>query len=144
MKVKSVPCTLKRSGLRATYVASFGPLSAGRYSASVRGVWVGTDRKAHVSTSPARLFAITAPSATRTWTVLEKDFAFVPSTLTVGVGDKVVFKNTDSVSHQVRIDGTNLALQAADASVVWTAPRTGTFPFSCVLHPSMTGQITVK
>lgn len=77
-------------------------------------------------------------------TVTEQGFAFNPSTLTVKVGDTVTFTNQDSASHNVKIDGQELGAQAQGESKTWTASKAGTFPFSCVIHPSMTGQITVQ
>ena len=142
--LKSVACSLKRSGARVNYTARFGPLAKGRYKATVRFVWVTKDRKTHVAVSPARLFVVSAATAAKTWKVTERDFAFTPSALTIAVGDKVVFTNADSTAHRVRIDGKTLALQDTGASVTWIAPRTGTSPFSCVIHPSMTGKVTVK
>ena len=142
--VKSIACSLKRSGARVNYTAKFGPLAKGRYKATVRFVWVTNDRKTHVAISAARLFVVSSAIAARTWKVTERDFAFTPSSLTIAVGDKVVFTNADPTAHRVRIDGKTLALQDTGASVTWIAPRTGTFRYSCVIHPSMTGKVTVE
>ena len=77
-------------------------------------------------------------------TIVEKGFAFSPASLEVKVGDTVTFTNEDSASHNVSIDGKSLGSQAQGASVTWTAAAAGTFPYSCTIHPSMTGQIVVK
>lgn len=77
-------------------------------------------------------------------TVVEKGFAFSPASLDVKVGDTVTFTNEDSAPHNVSIDGKSLGSQAQGASVTWTAAAAGTFPYSCTIHPSMTGQIVVK
>jgi len=77
-------------------------------------------------------------------TVVEKNFAFEPATLEVKVGDTVTFKNEDSASHVVSIDGKELGNQAPGASVTWTAEKAGSFPYTCTIHPSMNGLITVK
>lgn len=77
-------------------------------------------------------------------TVIEQNFAFNPASLDVKVGDVVTFKNEDSAPHDVEIDGASLGQQQAGASVTWTASKAGSFPFKCTIHPSMTGQITVK
>lgn len=138
-KVKSVKCTIKRSGRRADYTAKIGTLSAGRYSAKVKFSWTGSDGKKHSATSAARLFTVH-----RRWVITMKDLAFSPSTRTVSVGDRVVFKNADTVDHQVRIGGNTLAFQAPGKSVTWVASAKGSFPFLCVIHPEMTGKITVK
>jgi len=77
-------------------------------------------------------------------TVVEKGFAFEPASLEVKVGDTVTFKNEDSTAHVVNIDGKDLGNQDSGASVTWTAEQAGTFPYSCTIHPSMTGEIVVK
>jgi plastocyanin len=75
--------------------------------------------------------------------VVEKDFQFNPSSLTVKVGDKVTFANQDSVVHRVVVGTTDLGDQQPGQSVTWTADKAGTFPVKCSIHPGMTGQITV-
>jgi len=77
-------------------------------------------------------------------TISEQNFAFSPSTLTVKVGDTVTFTNNDSTAHNVKIDGQELGSQNQGESKTWKATKAGSFPFSCVIHPSMTGQITVQ
>ena len=83
-------------------------------------------------------------SGTAAPTVIEKGFAFSPATLEVKVGDTVTFKNEDSAPHNVKIDGKELGNQDPGASVTWSAAAAGTFPYSCTIHPSMTGEIVVK
>ena len=77
-------------------------------------------------------------------TIVEKGFAFDPATLEVKVGDTVTFKNEDSAPHNVSIDGKQLGNQDQGASVTWTAEKAGSFPYSCTIHPAMTGEIVVK
>lgn len=77
-------------------------------------------------------------------TVIEKGIAFDPSTLEVKVGDVVTFENQDSAPHNVSIDGKELGNQTQGQSVTWTAEKAGTYPYSCTIHPSMTGEIVVK
>ncbi len=88
----------------------------------------------------------TAPASTSAAgaTVVEKGFAFDPATLDVKVGDTVTFKNEDSAPHNVSIDGKELGNQDQGASVTWTAEKAGSFPYSCTIHPAMTGEIVVK
>lgn len=76
-------------------------------------------------------------------TVVEKNFQFSPSSLTVKVGDKVTFDNQDSTAHHVVVGTTDLGDQQPGSKVSWTADKDGTFPVKCTIHPSMTGQITV-
>ena len=77
-------------------------------------------------------------------TVTEANLAFSPTSVTVKVGDTVTFENKDSAPHDVKIDGQDLGNQAPGATVTWKATKAGTFPFSCTIHPSMTGQVVVE
>jgi len=86
----------------------------------------------------------TTPTSTSGATITEKDFAFSPAESTVKVGDVVTFVNEDSAPHNVSIDGAELGMQNQGASVTWTAAKAGSFPYSCTIHPTMTGTITVK
>lgn len=97
------------------------------------------------SPAPSATPAPTGAPAQEQGTVISmEDFAFVPSTPTVKVGDTVTFVNNDSAPHRVSIDGQDLGEQAKGEKVEWTATKAGTFPFSCTIHPAMTGQITVQ
>jgi plastocyanin len=77
-------------------------------------------------------------------TVSLQNFAFNPSTFTVSVGEVVTFKNADSVTHVVNINGQDVGTLAPGATVTWTPTAAGTFPLKCTIHPQMTGTITVK
>jgi plastocyanin len=77
-------------------------------------------------------------------TIMEQDFAFSPSTLTVKLGETVTFTNNDSAPHIVKIDGKELGNQNQGESTTWTATKAGSFPYICTLHPAMTGEITVQ
>jgi len=77
-------------------------------------------------------------------TVVERNFAFEPSSLEVKVGDTVTFVNEDSAPHVVSIDGKDLGNQNQGDSVSWTAEKAGEFPYVCTIHPSMTGTIVVR
>jgi len=86
----------------------------------------------------------TPPTSASGPTITEKDFAFSPAETTVKVGDVVTFVNEDSAPHNVSIDGAELGMQNQGDSVTWTAAKAGSFPFSCTIHPTMTGTLTVK
>jgi plastocyanin len=76
-------------------------------------------------------------------TIVEQNFAFNPSTVTVAVGDTVTFSNQDTVPHHVFVGTTDLGVQQPGATVTWSADKDGTFGVQCMIHASMTGQITV-
>jgi plastocyanin len=76
-------------------------------------------------------------------TVTESGLAFQPSTLTVQAGQTVTFKNADQTAHHVVVGTDDLGEQQPGQDVTWKAPADGVYNFKCVIHPSMTGQITV-
>jgi len=85
-----------------------------------------------------------AVAATRA--VAISGFAFSPATLTINVGDRVTWTNSDSVAHTATATGgafdTGDIGQGQSASVRFT--RAGTYAYACTPHPSMTGTIRVR
>jgi plastocyanin len=83
-------------------------------------------------------------AATRAVTI--SDFAFSPRTITINVGDRVRWTNTDAVVHTAT--ATSGAFDTGDlgegdsASVRFTIP--GTYRYICTPHPTMTGTIRVR
>jgi glucose/arabinose dehydrogenase/plastocyanin len=90
-----------------------------------------------------------SPAATRE--VAIQNFAFVPETVTINVGDTVLWRNLDSDSH------TSTSGTSPTPNGVWdsgnfgrnqTFSRTfgsaGTFPYFCRPHPFMTGRVIVQ
>ena len=77
-------------------------------------------------------------------TVVEENNQFQPPQVTVKPGDTVVFENRDGVAHEVEIGGTSLGRQQPDEKVSLKAGKTGTYPYRCLIHPSMTGTIRVQ
>ena len=74
------------------------------------------------------------------------NFVFSPQTLSIEIGDKVVWTNTATDVHRVVWDnGTfsssdNLDIFQSYEIILTTS---GTFPYHCGIHSSMTGSITV-
>ena len=81
----------------------------------------------------------------------ETNQCFLPATVTVEVGDSVVWYNYDSAAHTVTTgtvsggpDGfLNVFLQVNDALDA-RFPNSGTFDYFCMVHPWMTGKVVVK
>lgn len=86
---------------------------------------------------------VSSSTGPRSATITEQNFKFDPSTLAVGMGDTVSFSNQDTVAHHVVVGTTDLGVQQPGTTVTWTASQDGTFALKCLIHPSMTGQITV-
>ena len=77
---------------------------------------------------------------------------YIPGTVTVDVGEEVIFLNDDSSSHTftagtadagpTKVFGMNL-LPPGD-SFPWTPDTIGEFPYFCMIHPWMDGMIIVQ
>ena len=75
------------------------------------------------------------------------NFAFSPQTLSVEIGDKVVWTNTANDAHRVVWDnGTFSSSDNLDIFQTYEVFMTtsGTFSYFCGIHSSMTGSITVN
>ncbi len=73
--------------------------------------------------------------------------SFAPSPTTVNLGQRVIWKNTDTRSHDAAADGgtfTTPVLSSGTASDPVTMNTRGTFTYHCSIHPSMVGTITVQ
>jgi plastocyanin len=84
-----------------------------------------------------------APSAQQ---VVIEQFEFAPAALTVPVGTTVIWTNRDGTIHTVtsttKVFASDGLDQGGTFSHTFTAP--GTYPYSCKLHPRMTGTVTVQ
>ena len=85
-------------------------------------------------------------SAPQTHTVVIHNFAFNPAELTVNVGDTIVWKNTDIVSHTVTAADGSFDSDEIKPGKSWklVAKKAGTFAYACSPHPNMHGKFTVK
>jgi plastocyanin len=74
-----------------------------------------------------------------------RDFAFHPATLRVARGTKVVFANRDRTAHTVTRGGSfnTGRIRGGQAASVRFGSR-GTFPYHCMIHPSMRGKVVVQ
>ncbi|HLJ66218.1 MAG TPA: cupredoxin domain-containing protein [Chloroflexota bacterium] len=92
-----------------------------------------------------------APPATRTFHVtIVRDARtvgrYVPATITVRVGDRIVFRNAGDAPHTV--SETNGVFDSGTIFVgkswVLTARKPGRFSYFCQFHPGMNGTVIVK
>jgi plastocyanin len=93
--------------------------------------------------------AASSVRAAQSWTVTMGDNYFQPSTITINVGDTVVWNNTGASSHSA----TSLIGQAQtwDSGTLqpgqvfsFTFTVAGNFSYYCSLHPEMTGSVIVQ
>jgi plastocyanin len=72
--------------------------------------------------------------------------SYNPSPTTIKAGQRVIWKNTDTRTHDAVQDANTFAVPAIPAgaqSDAITLSTPGTFTYHCGIHPSMTGTITV-
>ncbi len=106
------------------------------------------------ATAQATTRAADTPEATQAATTSEKqsvsveikDFEFSPSTVTIKIGDNVMWTNNGPSHHTVTADdGT---FDSGDLSKGGTYIKTfymlGTFDYHCSPHPQMKGQVIVE
>lgn len=87
------------------------------------------------------------PSATPTPlnTIIIKNFAFNPATLTVNKGTTVTWTNEDAATHTISSDQftSSSNLNKGD-SYKFQFNTTGTYNYICGIHPNMKGTIVVE
>lgn len=89
-----------------------------------------------------------APNPTNTVTgpngVSIQNFSFNPGTLTVKVGTTVTWTNNDSATHSIKSTTFNSVNLSQNDAFKFTFDKSGTFNYSCGIHPTMTGTIIVQ
>jgi plastocyanin len=88
-----------------------------------------------------------AAGAPKEHTVIIKDFKFIPETLTVKVGDTIVWKNEDIAPHTATAKGKNPFDSGnlnSGASWSYTVKKKGNYPYYCAYHLSMKGKLAAK
>jgi|YNPNPStandDraft_1061719.scaffolds.fasta_scaffold205262_1 plastocyanin len=92
--------------------------------------------------TPSQTASIQPPTAS----ITISGFAFVPQTIEITAGTKVVWMNNDSVVHTVtsndRIFDSGNMSRGATFSFTFTQP--GTYEYFCIPHPYMKGTVVVK
>lgn len=92
---------------------------------------------------------IAAPALAGDLSVGQKDQTFSVPSLTVQKGDKVVWHNNDSVTHNITVrgadgDSEDLGLQKPGAPVSYTFSDKGAFRVVCSIHPKMKMTVNVQ
>lgn len=91
-----------------------------------------------VNQTPAQ----TSPATSNTVDI--SNYSFNPPSLTIKKGATVTWTNHDSTLHQIKSATFNSAALSNGQSFVFTFNESGTFDYSCAIHPSMQGQIIVQ
>jgi plastocyanin len=85
----------------------------------------------------------TGPGTNEVWI---QGMAFTPVTITVTAGTTIVWTNKDAVVHNVT-STTGLFSSGSmltNATYSRTFSTAGTFPYTCTIHPTMTGTVVVN
>ncbi|HTQ50713.1 MAG TPA: cupredoxin family copper-binding protein, partial [Candidatus Acidoferrales bacterium] len=92
---------------------------------------------------PARSTA--GDAATNSVRVTIDNFSYAPPILTVCPGTKVTWVNKDDVPHTVASDDRLFGSRALDTDdqFSFTFQTSGTYPYYCSVHPTMTGKVVV-
>jgi plastocyanin len=75
------------------------------------------------------------------------NFAYVPASITVSIGDTLTWTNNDAAQHTVTSDtGTELQSPLMNQGQIYkhAFSAAGVFPYHCTLHPTMQGSVTVQ
>lgn len=88
-----------------------------------------------------------AGAAVATKSVTIKNFAFTPASIRVKVGSTVIWTNGDQDPHNVISRNRGGPLRSATMNkgntYRYTFRKTGSYPYLCTIHPSMTGTVVV-
>ncbi|MEM3154122.1 MAG: cupredoxin family copper-binding protein [Candidatus Woesearchaeota archaeon] len=104
------------------------------------------EQKVEAVEPPARVG--TAPSEPKTVNVDIVNFAYVPASVKIRVGDTVTWKQVDRIKHTVTIvsgpESFDSGLLSAGQTFSHTFTKPGTYVYKCTPHPRMTGEIVVE
>jgi plastocyanin len=129
--------------------ATFIPTVAARDQSSGIALLAGAGAVAAVVVVGGGLFSSnryeTTTSAATPTSVIIKDFAFSPPTLTVREGETVTWTNDDGVDHTVSATDRSFTSQelGQGATFEFTFTTPGTHTYICAIHPEMTATVTV-
>lgn len=89
------------------------------------------------------------PGGTTANTVVIKNFAFSPASITVNKGTKVTWVNNDGATHTVTAtDNGNTfnsgSIASGGGTFSFTFNTAGTFNYKCSIHPQMLGSVQVQ
>ena len=79
----------------------------------------------------------------QTYTVNIQNNAFNPSSLQISVGDTVKLINLDPIQHEPKGNAFDSGPLNQNGVFEYTFNQTGTYNYTCAIHPSMQGTITV-
>jgi len=91
---------------------------------------------------------LTVSAHAKNWVVDQKGKTFIPSTLTVHVGDTITFKNSDPFAHNAYTDDEanefDVGMQPTGKVTHMTVKSAESFNVECAIHPNMLLEVTVE
>jgi plastocyanin len=125
--------------MRTSSIGMFGILLA----AVTAAAGCGTDGMAATPAAPTA--PVTPPRVMLDISEINGPYSFYPSPALIGAKQMVVWHNRDTVTHHVVFDDNSLdtGTLAPDTLSQPMTVATGTWPYHCSIHPSMTGTLTV-
>jgi len=98
------------------------------------------------SATESKVVPVAAPTDGKTVEIAISNFTFTPNELTIAPGTTVKWVNHDDIPHLVAEKALEFKSQALDTndSFSFTFTKPGDVEYFCVLHPHMTGKISVK
>ncbi len=75
-----------------------------------------------------------------------KNFAFSPASITVKVGDSIIWTNNDTIPHSATADDSSFdagIMQPGESKTV-KFDKAGTISYHCSIHPNMKATVIVK
>ena len=86
------------------------------------------------------------PTSIETHSIEIRKFAFTPKEITVTPGTTIAWINRDETPHTIIAGDKSFASKAMDTDdrFEYTFTTEGDFPYTCTLHPFMTGIVHVR
>jgi plastocyanin len=98
-----------------------------------------------IAAGSAAAASLPAWAQAKTHTVRIENMKFVPETVTVRAGDRIVWQNGDVVPHTATAKGRfDSGSIVAGRSWTQTAPPPGRYDVVCTFHPGMKAQLVVQ
>ena len=92
--------------------------------------------------------ALSATLSAKNWVIDQKGKTFIPSKLTVHVGDTITFKNSDPFAHNAYTDDESnefdVGMQPTGKETKMTVNAKVSFNIECAIHPNMLLEVTVE
>jgi len=91
---------------------------------------------------------LTLSAHAKNWVVDQKGKTFIPSVLTVHVGDTITFENSDPFAHNAYTDDEanefDVGMQATGTETKIPIKSKESFNIECAIHPNMLLEVTVE